>query len=325
MKIFDLNNPPKLGSNLQNSIKALHNQFGEKFTLKYNVEDKDIQIPINLFKKKSKFADGEFWSIKYSPDRREQWLLPLSIDFTDSKKVVGSSAYLANVTSTDSISGTTMVELALKLLKTVNAKKVYLHDGSRVYCGPDEIDLSLFKLIEKGETFYQRFGFRFSIDDSATMKFNFKSSKQLQEKMLEYIGKVKKIKVEYLINTYTAILDTVYKVIKNQDYDNVRIKLYHPSDPFDVPKEETREKTVGLVSEIDTILSLTKHSKHVFLYQEMLELFHTECNKYADIVKYIFDNQVYSVQYKEKKFVLKDMDIFFWIREMKHSVFVKEF
>lgn len=324
MDIFDLNNPINFNKSLQDNVNILFKTFGKNFIIKND----SVSLSVILTKSQSKFSEGDFWCLKCSPPDRNNWLLPLRIDFIDRFFKKNDVAYLANITRTDDVTGTQMVETALKLLQILGAKKVYLHDGARLYCGAETLSLSFFKLIEKGATFYQKFGFKFQIEDDANFQFNFKSSEQLQEKLTEYVNKLKKIKISYVITTYTTILETLFEIIKSQDYNSVKIELYHPTDPFIIsPYKNVRSKVLEMVTEADSVLNIFSKIKQdkTYLYEQMIELFYTDCTLYSELVKSVVDNQLYSITYNSKKLVLKDVEVFEWIRRMMSVIVVKEF
>jgi hypothetical protein len=326
MNIFDLNNNDKnrelFSEYFNDNIKILLNTFGTEFILKL----KNIEIPVVMLEQTGKFSDNKYWYIKYSIWDRDQYLLPLKINLCNpfTYKTDGVT-YIANITKLHNVSGTNMMNIALKLLEILKSTKTYVWDAATVSCGLETMDLSFFKLLEKGKTFYQRFGFRFTIENIDNLKFNFKDDSTLQKTIFEYIDKLKKIKIEYIIKSYSIILSVLTNVINTQNYNKLNIYYYSPYEPYKTSKITKRKKVLDIINEIDIILKITNTSHNTYLYQDMIYYFYNDCKKYLDIMKYIIDNQIYMIKYDKKKYILKDVDIFYWINNMKQCFFVKDF
>lgn len=65
--------------------------------------------------------------------------------------------YLQNIHKYTNITGTKVTQIAIKVAKKFGFKKIILYDGTTI---GNNIPLSFIKYIEKGETFYERFGFK---------------------------------------------------------------------------------------------------------------------------------------------------------------------
>jgi hypothetical protein len=83
-------------------------------------------------------------------------------------KKIKNAIKIANIQRNDKLSGTDIMEMIIKMAKLMNVKKIYLQDGSRIECGDVNIILPIVHLLEKGEPWYSKFGFKFDVDDDGT-------------------------------------------------------------------------------------------------------------------------------------------------------------
>lgn len=314
MKILDLNYPPEFTNNLQKNIVMLKKLLGTKFIIK----DGDIELPAYLYlvvepnNKKMKY-----YSLVYDIEDRDDWLLPFKIAFLDMEKgIINNNCYIANIHKTETISGSTMVTTVLKLLKVLQVEKATLHDGARIDCFTSEVDLSFFKLLEKGITFYQKFGFKFKMDESSANDIiNYGSTQNMIKTLHQALDNIHKIKLDYYRDAYTKILDIIKLIIKNQDYENVKIYLHHPYKPFLVQKDKVKETVLSTVRDIDTLLNITKNTKRKYLTELMIDLLYADCSSYLVLEDLIFKNMFSGIKYKNKGIYLKHHAIF---RNLQH-------
>ncbi len=311
MKIWDLNDlsiTKNFTDNLQTNLKIAKRLFGERF----HIADANIKMPALLYllvephNKKLKY-----YNLIYDIKERNNWEFPFKIEFLDRETLeLNNNCYIANIHKTEEITGTQIVTTILKLLKLLKVEYITLHDGTRIDCGKREIDLSFFKLIEKGITFYQKFGFRFTISEhSIHERMNFGKTENMDQILFSYLKKFRKIKLKYYINAYNEILEILFEVLKNQDYENIKIYLYHPKRPFLIKKEETRSKVLALINEIDTTLRILVKSQRTYLYEILIDLFYKKCDDYLNIMSLILENNTFIITYKKKNVKLKNIDI----------------
>lgn len=317
MTVFDLNNPPKFTNDLQKNILILKKSFGSRFKIK----DGDIEMPAYLYlviepdNKKMKY-----YSLVYDIEDREDWLLPFKIAFLDMEKaIINNNCYIANIQKIETISGTIMVEIVLKLLKILHVEKAILHDGAHIDCGNSEVDLSFFKLLEKGITFYQKFGFKFKMQKYASDIISYDSTENMVKVLHKNLKDIHKIKLDYYREAYVKILDIIKQIIKNQDYDNVKIYLHHPYKPYIVKKDRVREFILSTVRDIDSLLAIIKNSKKKYLTETMIELLYIDCNTYLLLEDLIFKNQFIGIKYRGKGIYLKHSIIFRNLRHIRNN------
>lgn len=329
MKIFDLNLPPIFGNDLQKNIITMKNTYGSKFIIK----DGDNELPSLLYiVKQAHNPKLQYYSLVYDIPERDAWLLPYKISFIDIIKMIGGTSdyssvknnncYLANIHRTDKINGTNLVNIILKLLKLLGAEQVILNDGAHISCGDSEkeIDLSFFKLIEKGITFYQKFGFEFLMDPGNPWPaIDFGSTNNMKKTIHKSLANINKIKLNYYKDAYIKILDIIQLVIKNQDYENVKIYLYHPFRPFLIKKENVKEKLLSMIKDIDTLLNIIKLSERKYLKDTLIDTFYADCNTYMQLEDLIFSNLFMGISYKKKKIYLKHNDIFYTLKFIRNS------
>lgn len=321
MKIFDLNFPSiQFTNNLHKNVLLLKKRFGVNFIIK----DGEFELPSHLYiVTEPDNPKIQYYSLIYNLKERDDWLLPYKIVFYDTQKIAkNNNCYIANIHKTDKISGTNMVNIVLKLLKLLGAEKVRLHDGAHIICQPSgkDIDLSFFKLLEKGITFYQKFGFKFTIDPNNTNDLmSYGSTANMIKVMQKTLNDINKIKLSYYKDAYIKVLDIINKAIKNQDYENVKIYLHHPYKPYLVKKDKVKEHLLTTLPNIDTLLSIIKLSEKKYLTETMIELFYSDCNTYLQLEDIIFNNQFMGISYKGKGIYLKHNMIFRTLRHIRNN------
>ncbi|AYV78158.1 MAG: hypothetical protein Edafosvirus6_7 [Edafosvirus sp.] len=317
VKIFDLNNVSlKFTNDLQKNISLIKKKYGNNFIIQNN----DVSLPSKLYKVTFNYNNMNYYSLIYDMkgEDREQYLFPFKIDFIDTEYKKNNNCYMSNINKTNTISGTEMVETILKLLKILGAKKVTLHDGTRINCHDNEIDLSFFKLIEKGMTFYQRFGFQFAPDE-IWLKVKFGTPKNIQSILTKLLSRFRKIKISQLVASYNNILKILFEVIKNQDYENLKIYFIHPVKPYIIPIKKNRSRVANIINEIDFILSKMVDSNKKYLYELFINLFYNDCYSYILLFDYIINNMFYGVVYKKNKVILKESTLFNDIMNIRNS------
>ena len=165
---MDLSKYHALSDSVQDNLKGLIKTHGNKFMI---INDK-IELPAKIELITSKYnTDLEYYSIMYDKPRNF-WLLPFKIDFVDAHKIaINNNCYISNIHKTEEASGTDIMHTILKMLKLLRVNTVYIHDGTTIMCDGKEVDLSYYKLLEKGLTFYQKFGFKFFPEEYLAVQY----------------------------------------------------------------------------------------------------------------------------------------------------------
>ena len=311
MKILDLNHPPKFTDNLQKNVLLLKKIFNKKFIIK----DSDLEFPVYLYEiVEQDNPKMKYYSLIYNEEERYDWLLPFKIVFLDTIAVEkNNNCYIANIHKKDNISGSIMVTFVLKLLKLLHVEKAYLHDGANIQCANSDfnIDLSFFKLLEKGITFYQKFGFNFYLaENNSDLLLNFGSLDNMMKSLKNDLKNIHRIKIKYYRDAYIKILDIIKESIKNQDYENVKIYLHHPYKPYLVKPDKVKEHLLSTIRDIDSLLHIIKGSKRIYLTELMVDLLYKDCNSYLKMEDLIFRNMFKGIKYRGKGIILKHHKIF---------------
>ena len=313
-KIFDLSEYKqyKFTDDVQKNLRQLEKTFGKSFTIKWD----KIIFPVILHTKTFKSNDVTFYEIYYDMPNRIHDLKPFSIMFIDNKTLeLGNASYIANIHRTYNISGSQMMYFVLELQRVLGVEKTILHDGATVNCDGSRMNLSYIKLLEKGKTFYMKFGFEYEIDKSGWFVMRYKNEKEYKKDLDNTIAKIKKIKIDDIIKDYEDILDILVETTKTGDYRNFNIKFvtetefknhdyYYADDPyFAIP---------DIFRDTFNILHILNGSKDKYFYEFFIKLFNdtVRCHDYLILKKIIADSIIYSIESKNKTAKFKYTPIF---------------
>lgn len=321
MDIIDLNSkyePDFSTDKVQDNIKNIVKKHGNKFVLKN--EATELPCVLNSVTEYSN-NNLTYYSLKYNIDVVSNFLLPFCVLFIDYRQVeLNNNCHITNIHRTNKVSGTNIMKTLLKFFNMLHINRVTLHDGTRIYCNNREMDLSFLKLLEKGMTFYQKFGFKICRDTLFWHRMEYKDDESFSEKLANNLDKFKKIQLKYIETAYKYILEILYTVIKDQNYENLKLLLYNHEGPRVLKNNyNNRSSVMKLVRDIDIILKLVKKSGRKYLYELMIDLFYNNCNDYVFIEEFIIDNMLDTVIYKNKKVVLEDIKIFTTIKYIRNS------
>lgn len=314
-KILDINDF-KLNDNLQNNLKFMESEYGNKFIL----ENNKIKIKVSFMLTNPKYnPDLKFYSLTYN-EKRYSSMYPISIQFINKKSLkLDNTCYIANLHKTDKYSGSDILNTILPFLKNINVKTVYLEDYAHLNCTNGKgtggaIDLSFYKLIEKGMTYYQKFGFTLDLDNN---KFNFKDPNKTITLLLDLL---KKITVSTIIKVYEKILDMLKNIIDRKDYSSVTIYIY-PNEPYELAANNNESKIESLFQEILLLLDNLNKSNKKYLYQALIDFMNEDCNIYYIFEDLMFNNMFYGIKYHHKSIFLKHMYIFDYLRLAKSGIY----
>jgi len=210
---------------LNKSKQITFKQFVKKFSgKKFYIKNKDVKLEFLLKKDESLFNEKNLRMDDYvlqTIEEGEGGFFIISILFKDflhiknQKKVY--SIYISNISKRDGvITGTQSIEMAINIAKHIEGiEYLCLKDAAKVSCKDTgkRYDLSLFKLLMKNETFYNKFGFKLWFE-----------SKDVQKILEKYAGIVGKFKVSNILKDIRSII----KALSNKNlklpikYKNVR-------------------------------------------------------------------------------------------------------
>jgi hypothetical protein len=310
---------------LQHNLKKLHESLGQKFIIKLN---QHLIITyfflVKTYTNEREFFrlsyDGEIINGKYFPKKinNSSNIHPLIIDFIDPITAqLNENTYINNIHRTEHITGSEMIETAIKINEILGVKKTYLHDKASIIHNDIVLNLSLFKLIEKGKTFYSKFGFDFDINNINNYYLNkFDSVDQLKNKVEDLINKIRNIKTSELIRFVKDTLDVLDLVIKNQDFENFSIHraIRTIKDvQTDVQSiENPKSNLITIVDKLSIMISILRDIKNEYFYQYLIDCFnHPEkCKYYNEILQFLTLDDIYMIKYKEKE-IINNFDLYF--------------
>jgi len=131
---------------LQTNLNHIYRQCGSNFEITYKGHTYPCWFAC---------VNGVY-ELSCDMEKREQVLLPFYIIFQDFIKFKkNNNCYIHNIHKTETESGSQIMDSILELLRRLRVHKVHITDGTRVPCGENKtMFLSLFKIIEKGQTYY---------------------------------------------------------------------------------------------------------------------------------------------------------------------------
>ena len=270
--------------NLQDNLNNLYKVFGEEFNLEYNINNKKINIPVTL-----EYTSEKFYRLFYNIDDRNYIQLPFKIDFIDKyTKKLNDICYIENIHKTDTISGSEMIQLVNEINKKMGVKKAYLHDGSTVYCGNIEYDLSFIKFIESNRSFYMKYGF--DVDN----KFK-------KDLVLKMVKSCRTVKNKDVINIYNKLFKLIMEILNDKnELKNLKFFNKYSNTKNDYDKWSVNYDIYELLKNISNILNLLSKSSEIYFYETMIRLFNDRenCLDYNVIYKNCIDNNLYKIVYK---------------------------
>ena len=311
MKTLDINKfKGFIKGDLHFNLRLLNNNYGSRFNIKYY---KNI-IPIKCYKLITTDRNRPIFYIEYYIKNRTTILKPFLLQFyLESDKDNRDNCYIVNIHKTHDLSGSQIMNFVLHLLKLISVKTVYIYDGTTVACGDIDMDLSLVKILTKGQGFYERFGFKYYLSNSKDpYKFRIFKNKDIETCLKVKISEFQNIKVKDIISVYLKILDLIFKIIKDDNYDNVTIGYFdnHSKDIIYQRNTDNKKVIEKLVMDIINILPILMENKSKYLYKIMNYYFNNECNKYLILINNLFYNSFYTIKYKNIEVIMKDKKLF---------------
>ncbi len=320
-KIFDLSEYKqyKFTDDVQKNLRQLEKIFGKSFTIKWN----KIMFPVILHTKTFKSNDITFYEIYYDMPNRIHDLKPFSIWFIDNKTLeLGNTSYIANIHKTNDISGSQMMNFVLELQRALGVEKTILHDGATVNCDGSKMNLSYIKLLEKGKTFYMKFGFEHEIDKSSWFVMRYKNEKEYKKDLDNTIAKIKKIKIDDIIKDYGDILDILVETTKTGDYKNFNIKFVAETEfkNYDYYYADNPYFAIPIIfRDTFNVLHILNSSKDKYFYEFFIKLFNDKikCHDYLTLKKNITNSDISSIESKNKTVKFKYTSLFLRFSSLK--------
>jgi hypothetical protein len=321
-KIFDLSQDYQFNNEVQENLKKLYQEFGNNFI----IQSKKINLSVPVSLKKLKYYSGlEFYQLSYYEEKPTNVIKPFKIKFYDAlTNELNNNSHLVNLSKTDKISGTKMMDLVLEINKKLGVKKISLSDAASVECEGEIMSLSFIKLLEYEKTFYMKLGFDFDISTNQMFKDLFKTEKELKKKIKETIKRIRQIKTIEIRKEMEKTVDLLNMIIKNGDYENLEIQKmesYYPELEL-LHYNGSKNKVREILQETMVILDAIKDRKDRFLYTILIDLFKNDCYVYLDLYFLLIENSRYQLQYKNQKIIRKYIiDFNFLINIIKYYKF----
>jgi hypothetical protein len=227
--------------------------------------------------------------------------LEIVIGVIKSNKINFDNAYIHCIKKTDEHSGTENVLFAIKMLKTFNCKNVYLNDYASVYCNNsfETYSLSLYKLLTKGYSWYEQFGFKPSDTSPKIIERDYDST---IVKYRETLNKIKNFPISSLEKELIKMINSVlicltsFSANKISFRDRVTIFRDFSLDKTNEDYEDSKLKTAYYIfmitNEMLRILSsFKKKNDTVSLF--LSRLIKINCGAYCTFIDNLTDNNLY--------------------------------
>lgn len=332
MKIFNLEKNYNFTNNLQANLDIIYNLFGNKFI----IEGK-YSLPVIITKSELVTSELIHYVITYDINNPIDdtilfnYLTPLRIRFYDPIDIeLNNNVYIDNISRTEKISGSEMTKFILSILKKLGTKKAYLNDGAQVQCSDGtELDLSMYKLLEKSQTFYTALGFKFVIhpNTSRYLMLHFKNEKLLYKILKKTLEIIRRITIKSLIDECLSIISICTKSIQNNDENNIIIKRIRHAFVTPVEPYILESSLVQLYEDSYNIIKLLRNSDKEFFCDFLIDLVkQNRCNEYKHLIYYILDRNIYTIKYDDIQIKRKYILSFFLLDAIRDSsIFVYDF
>ena len=306
---------------LQSRLVELHNKFGKEFTIKF----KKISINVKMRKEKNIANTLTYWTI-VSEDLTKRFETFLLKFFDINEKRLNDNVYVANISKTNSISGSLVIEFVNQLCDYLGVQVTYLYDAATVNCENSGINLSFLKLIEKGKTFYMSHGFTPTGGDRLHYSIYDVSEVQRLNKFKSILDETRKIKTADLEKCLKSLVDFCSRILLNGKYENIKIwqydinsgkEFYHFADFFEV---------VNLLKKISFNLKIFSEYNLPSLNQLLIKLSKNDCKYYAELFDLLVDYDFIFMEFKSKKSesLLPFMKPYKILREIQYGLYQRK-
>lgn len=299
-QIFDLDNDDLITKkDVQQNLKLLVKTYGNNFYIKHN----EITVPVRLHKIKTISNGLIFFELHMQLDKRTHIQPPFSIQFIDIKtNELNNNTYIQFIHNTKQFTGSQMVNLCLDIQRKLGVDKTRIHDATSIKCveNNQELNLSFFKLIEKKQTYYMRFGFDVEILGCFGSEIPFTSKESWHNTVTDLHNQIKKIKINDIIHKFQHVLTVIEDVIIRKNYDEFMIKyLTMPNFmPYDYYLEANVEsKIIDLKKNLPTVINILSNTKLIYLQELLIDLFNNRCKDYSVLNQYILKSQILAITY----------------------------
>jgi hypothetical protein len=313
--------------NVQENIDTLFRTFGGNFIIKSG----DIELPSVL----EKMYNSDYWYIHFDgKDDNQELLYPYSIIFGDNfTHERNNNCLLANIHKSRNLSGTDIMKIIIKFMQKINVENVYLSDGTKVSCDENnKFDLSLFKLIEKGKTFYQRFGFKF-IPKSLWEKIIFKNENTVNRELSICLENINRLTCREIKKYYDDMCDIIRDIQRERDFDVTKIFTWNPTSHPKIVESEYYIESANNEQKCDELLKIYTELSNLLdedmLFRDfIIRAFNdkTSCRVYSilekNIIKSMNPSLVVCIEYKSRRVILSLLSDFFMLQTLRSMGFI---
>lgn len=214
--VYDLNNFENIDftTDVQVNLNYIYHKLHSPKTITKNIVEFQIQNVVNnkmVILPCKLIYKNKYFTLKFNgKNSHNVYLIPFIVIFIDYETFIpNNNCYFENVHKTPEYSGTEIMTTILKLLKIINIQRVYLIDSAKT----DDIDnLSYRMILEKGYSYYQRFGFQFNIYPNFWTRLDYQNNHaKLQHNIKNVIKKLRKVEAK-LIDSLLSIEPEQYNI-----------------------------------------------------------------------------------------------------------------
>lgn len=205
-------------NNLLENLSNIYNEYGEKFNIMSN--DPIFNFKVRLIKKQGYYDKSFEYYTLYSKKNGYYIFRVVFIDYLTKK--IDNGCYLEDIHKTHNYTGTEIVQFVLHLLKKLSIERVHLIDDAKI---KGSIPLSWYKFLEKGETFYQRFGFKLILSQNFFTNIKYGCNNETLNKLLERErSRLAKASITDFIKPFKNIPEDVVEIICNcKTFNNITL------------------------------------------------------------------------------------------------------
>ena len=337
--VFDLENIEKynFNKNVNNNLKKINKLYGDTFLLKSEL----LKEPIKVFlvKEQSIINNNVIFELKYKVDYTYGFVIKF-IDII--LNIVNNNSYIEEINKLKNFNDSLLIKLVNEINKKLNVVKSYIYDAKHIECYDYEYyqyDLSFFELIENNKKFYMENGFKFlNIPYKTDSYLYFMNDEDKQNNYINnLINKCKKIKIKYIYNKLNKLLNILLKVIKKNDYNNLKITKYNISDFYINTNDKNinidlnkflniKESLMSIIKYITDFLELFdsfKNEKIIYFYELMIKLFNDKqlCSKYVIINNMLDYYFIYKIEYNNYEYIDNIFKYFYLLSLYKNNYY----
>jgi hypothetical protein len=297
-------------SSVYDNLKLIEDNY-----TKFIIKKDDVELPAVILKP----YRGTYYAIWCDIVERNTELISFEIIFGDIYNFeINNNCHIGSLQKFGQYSGTQIMNVLIDFLKLIRVEKVTIYDDTKIIKDGKIIDLSLYKLLTCGQTFYQRFGFEPTYR-TIYHKSIFGKQSDIILQLNNNINWIKNLDSRVLRQYYLKFLD-INKSDDRKLFRNDYMYYLNAKDSRRICGLEECDKIVNIFSKIVDILD--SDLKFVDL---LVKLFLDEVDNYCFIEEYVLKYiDVVAIEDGKEKLVLEFIDYFFYICQIKKFMYVLE-